>query len=299
MTTEALYHCAAEALHVAEQHVLSDVSREVGGVLVGTINDGRASVVAAVPAQRAVGAAGHVTFTHEVWEEVLPIVDRDYPDGRIVGWYHSHPGFGLFLSEYDQFIQENFFPEPPMLALVIDPLAGEGGWFLRRDGKIDLVDRFDSTKAERPAAAAAAASEVQAKRRTRALGTAGLLVLAFVAGYLFRGSEGSGGGNVAALRAARDELTTARADKARLEAALRATESPAPAPDGPDVAAAPSSGEPQTGSEHIVQRGDTLWSIAEQRLGSGYAWPRIAKANPGLVPDLIVTGRRLVIPPSN
>ncbi len=27
----------------------------------------------------------------------------------IVGWYHSHPGFGVEFSDMDMFIQKNFF----------------------------------------------------------------------------------------------------------------------------------------------------------------------------------------------
>ena len=38
-----------------------------------------------------------------------------------VGWWHSHPGFGCFLSEVDLITQEVVFYEPYHVALVVDP----------------------------------------------------------------------------------------------------------------------------------------------------------------------------------
>ncbi len=41
---------------------------------------------------------------------------------RIVGWWHSHPDFGCFLSDTDLHTQEFFFPESYQVALVVDPI---------------------------------------------------------------------------------------------------------------------------------------------------------------------------------
>ena len=35
---------------------------------------------------------------------------------KIVGWYHTHPGFGVEFSEMDLFIQQNFFGGPAQIA---------------------------------------------------------------------------------------------------------------------------------------------------------------------------------------
>ncbi len=55
---------------------------------------------------------------------------------RIVGWWHSHPGFGCFLSRTDLHTQEFFFPESYQVALVVDPIKDELEFFTL-DGKID------------------------------------------------------------------------------------------------------------------------------------------------------------------
>lgn len=48
---------------------------------------------------------------------------------RIVGWWHSHPNFGCFLSPVDLHTQEYFFPESYQVALVIDPIRDEFKFF--------------------------------------------------------------------------------------------------------------------------------------------------------------------------
>jgi nucleoid-associated protein YgaU len=54
---------------------------------------------------------------------------------------------------------------------------------------------------------------------------------------------------------------------------------------------------------YTVQRGDTLWEIAEARYGSGFEWTRLLEANKdavGFLPDgsqaLIEVGQTLVLP---
>jgi len=47
---------------------------------------------------------------------------RNNEDLRIVGWWHSHPDFGCFLSSTDVDTQRFFFPESYQVALVVDPV---------------------------------------------------------------------------------------------------------------------------------------------------------------------------------
>ena len=49
---------------------------------------------------------------------------------------------------------------------------------------------------------------------------------------------------------------------------------------------------------HTVERGDTLWGIAERYLGEGRRWREIHKANDELIddPDRIQPGMEIVIP---
>ena len=77
----------------------------------------------------------NVTFTAETWQHIHDTMDRDHPDEKILGWYHTHPGFGIFLSDMDVFICDNFFNLPWQVAFVYDPISGEEGNFIWRGGR--------------------------------------------------------------------------------------------------------------------------------------------------------------------
>lgn len=47
-----------------------------------------------------------------------------YPGSMLVGWFHSHPGYGCFLSHTDLVTQRSYFREEYHAALVIDPIKG-------------------------------------------------------------------------------------------------------------------------------------------------------------------------------
>ena len=53
---------------------------------------------------------------------------------------------------------------------------------------------------------------------------------------------------------------------------------------------------PQGGYTHTVARGETLWRIAQARLGSGHRWRDLAAANPGVDPHRLAVGQTLVLP---
>jgi proteasome lid subunit RPN8/RPN11 len=132
--------------HVCEsiiyQHVFSNADREVGGVLVGRIahQGAQPTITGAIPAIAADEQRAALTFTQDSWEHVHRVMDSEYPNERIVGWYHSHPAFGIFLSGHDLFIHRNFFGDRSQIALVIDPIAQEEGVFAWRQstGDVDL-----------------------------------------------------------------------------------------------------------------------------------------------------------------
>jgi len=47
--------------------------------------------------------------------------------------------------------------------------------------------------------------------------------------------------------------------------------------------------------EHVVVKGETLWSISEDYYGSGYNWVDVKKAN-GLTSEVIEVGQKLTVP---
>jgi hypothetical protein len=69
-------------------------------------------------------------------------MDTKFSELAIVGWYHTHPDFGIFLSDRDRFIQEHFFSGPGQFAHVIDPIRKIEGVFAWRAGKPALCEYY-------------------------------------------------------------------------------------------------------------------------------------------------------------
>ena len=133
----------AAVLQCIRRHARTSMDAEICGVLLGTMVDGCVFVDACIEGEKAAQGAAHVTFTQNTWEHIFAIKDRDYAQKKIVGWYHSHPGFGVFLSHHDTFIHENFFSAPHQLAWVFDPHSDEEGCFGWAEGKIRRLRRFE------------------------------------------------------------------------------------------------------------------------------------------------------------
>jgi proteasome lid subunit RPN8/RPN11 len=127
-------------------HAKESLDAEICGVLVGTDcfdDDGPfVHAQAAIRGAKAQEGSAHVTFTQDTWNTIHEAIERDYPKLQIVGWYHSHPGFGVAFSEMDIFIQKNFFPGATQIALVTDPLGGEVAICSNQDGSIRYLPRF-------------------------------------------------------------------------------------------------------------------------------------------------------------
>ena len=50
------------------------------------------------------------------------------------------------------------------------------------------------------------------------------------------------------------------------------------------------------GGKYTVQKGDTLFKIAHDKYGNGNQWNRIVAANPGLSPQTLKAGQKIVLP---
>src|SRR6266446_2468028 len=136
----------AEVIRKIRQHARSSNKAEVCGVLIGSEDGHSLAIEACISGANAAQAGTHVTFTQDTWAHIYETKDAKYPDHRIVGWYHSHPGFGVFLSDHDTFIHKNFFSSPLQVAWVYDPHSDEEGCFgwvgqrLERLSEIAVVD---------------------------------------------------------------------------------------------------------------------------------------------------------------
>ena len=129
-----------------EKYALVDVEHERGTILLGDYCEdlGKIHVVISnyIEARYTDASASTLTFTHETWDYVYKEQGAKYPDKKIVGWQHTHPSYGIFLSNYDLFIQENFFNLPFQVAYVIDPIQKIRGFFQWKNGKIEKLKGY-------------------------------------------------------------------------------------------------------------------------------------------------------------
>jgi proteasome lid subunit RPN8/RPN11 len=125
-------------------HASSDLENEVGGWLLGKKRQDKVSgegyivIDTILPARHTLQGSAFLTFTSETQITLLNTLHHDYPKKDLVGWFHTHPRMGIFLSSYDTFLHQHFFPEIWQVALVVEPFSQTGGFFIRQaDGQLD------------------------------------------------------------------------------------------------------------------------------------------------------------------
>jgi proteasome lid subunit RPN8/RPN11 len=129
-----------------EKYAASDKSKELGTILLGEYSEdlGKKHVLISdyIEAKYTDASASTLTFTHETWDYIHKEHARKAPQLKIIGWQHTHPNYGIFLSNYDLFIQENFFNSEFQVAYVIDPVQDLRGFFQWKNGKIEKLKGF-------------------------------------------------------------------------------------------------------------------------------------------------------------
>jgi proteasome lid subunit RPN8/RPN11 len=141
--------CSDELLAQIEEHCFSQVRTEVGGFLVGEMVDGKSVVTHVLRAKHTAAQITQVTFTHKTWDTAFAEMAKIKPDAELIGWYHSHPNFGVFLSDHDKFIQTQFFAPDGRITIVVDPIRGKRGWFISRDKEVVPYAPEEDTTLER------------------------------------------------------------------------------------------------------------------------------------------------------
>ncbi|MFX1258437.1 MAG: Mov34/MPN/PAD-1 family protein [Promethearchaeota archaeon] len=113
--------------------------REIFGYLVGEIFIWKEQKYSVIKDQIFIkaGTESHKFFTTHsglttgLFDDEFKELKRERKNDNlwIVGWWHSHPGFGCFLSSEDIATQQTFFPDTYQVALVIDPIKDEFNFF--------------------------------------------------------------------------------------------------------------------------------------------------------------------------
>ncbi len=120
---------------------------EMGGLLIGHVDDkGRNVCAVGFFPEQIEATAGYCEFDGSWLAMSAAAIDHansavdgdseDTPKLRVIGWIHTHPGLGIFLSGIDVRTYEdnlNMTKDGRFVAVVVDPLEGKDGVFLTPD----------------------------------------------------------------------------------------------------------------------------------------------------------------------
>ena len=79
-----------------------------------------------------------VKFNKLAFAELTQAFSKHFKEKKlIVGWIHSHPSYGCWLSATDVATQNKYFSAPFNIAMVVDPLKKEGGRMQERIFRVE------------------------------------------------------------------------------------------------------------------------------------------------------------------
>jgi len=111
------------------KHGRAGVPMEVMGLLLGHFVDEYTVRVEDVFAMPQSGTGASVEAVDYVFQQkMLEMLKQTGRTETVVGWYHSHPGFGCWLSGVDMNTQQSFEKlDPRAVAVVVDPIQSVKG----------------------------------------------------------------------------------------------------------------------------------------------------------------------------
>jgi 26S proteasome regulatory subunit N11 len=135
-STDAALPDCAEKVHVSSlallkmlKHGRAGVPMEVMGLMLGQFVDDYTINCVDVFAMPQSGTSVSVEAVDPVFQtKMLDMLQQTGRGEMVVGWYHSHPGFGCWLSSTDINTQSSFEAlNPRAVALVVDPIQSVKG----------------------------------------------------------------------------------------------------------------------------------------------------------------------------
>jgi len=127
--TAEMIHISSLALLKMLKHGRAGVPMEVMGLMLGDFVDDYTVRVVDVFAMPQSGTGVSVEAVDYVYQkDMLEMLKQTGRPEIVVGWYHSHPGFGCWLSGVDINTQQSFEQlHPRAVAVVVDPIQSVKG----------------------------------------------------------------------------------------------------------------------------------------------------------------------------
>lgn len=122
-------HISSLALLKMLRHGRAGVPMEVMGLMLGDFVDDFTIHVVDVFAMPQSGTGVSVEAVDDIFQtKMMDMLKQTGRDQMVVGWYHSHPGFGCWLSSVDVNTQQSFEQlNKRAVAVVVDPIQSVKG----------------------------------------------------------------------------------------------------------------------------------------------------------------------------
>lgn len=275
-----------------DQFARARAKGEHGGFLIGRVRELKSAEQYEILVERFVPIpqkddASRLVIAQEHILTVELALENSGAGEKIVGWAHTHPGFGVFLSNFDKEQHQRYFSQPWQVAYVFDNVANEravyhcvqgewqklGGYYILREmvGQEQVNEEFSGKK-----------------------WTSIILLLFLIISFVALGNYGYG--------FVRQLISTKEASKQEQETLVKLPEPVV------SVERLIQETEPQSLAEvrettqeqygiYIVEKGDNLWKIAEKLWGDPSLFKLLADENGITNPSVIAVGKVLKVPP--
>lgn len=124
-----------------------DVPHEQIGLLIGELSDNHLVVNDAISGTSSASRSLSI-LSSEILAEVADDILNGRIDGRIIGWYHSHLGSGVFMSPIDIETHSRLLQfSNDVIAMVMDSVANQFGIFIydaQSGGLVQLPEEYIS-----------------------------------------------------------------------------------------------------------------------------------------------------------
>lgn len=113
-----------------KMHGVEGLPNEIAGFLMGyrcILNEQPLIWITKSVKGNCTSSPAHVVMEVSTYDRVMAEMEAE--PISIIGWYHTHPGIGVFLSSRDLKTISQLFSDPSSVSLVLDPKSDIWGFF--------------------------------------------------------------------------------------------------------------------------------------------------------------------------
>lgn len=127
------------------QYAKTNRGEEKGAVLVGYYTEElgkKAAIISGAIQFEDLFCEGEVLVTEPQIKEMQKKINRYFPDCELMGWMHTQPGYGIFLTTQDIRIHQDYFRESYQSFMIIDPIENAEAFFIWDEEEIKSAEGY-------------------------------------------------------------------------------------------------------------------------------------------------------------